>query len=304
MVAFGHPDLQFWRSRNPSGTHPDTPAVVMRHQVATSSGLFWQPRSITSREAGGTAPMARQLSCGPLHTTRPSWSSGEPARLNGAEQSLDGGSELREALFQRRGKRIEPVRRGDEIFERLARHGVLDPHRNDRQALGDRPLDFALDLRRSFACCEKISTSTLAPVIAVTIDSPQSIPGTMSRGRSSNGYRPARASHRQRRPTPHPVRIADEDVVFHHPSLWRARSSRSRQSTMASARPSGPSLFKMKECCVLDVYCAALAGKGGVKNRLLPPRAQGRFPAICRPGHSTRPCRSDRLRSPFASSSS
>jgi hypothetical protein len=34
----------------------------------------------------------------------------------------------------------------------------------------------------SFACCEKISTSTLAPVIAVTIDSPQSIPGTMSRG--------------------------------------------------------------------------------------------------------------------------
>ena len=148
MVAFGHPDLQFWRSRNPSGTHPDTPAVVMRHQVATLSGLFWQPCSITSREAGGTAPMARQLSCGPLHTTRPSWSSGEPARLNGAEQSLDGGSELREALFQRRGKRIEPVRRGDEIFERLARHGVLDPHRNDRQALGDRPLDFALDLRR------------------------------------------------------------------------------------------------------------------------------------------------------------
>ena len=181
-MPFGHPDLQFWRSRNPSGTHPDTPAVVMRHQVATSSGLFWQPCSITSREAGGTAPMARQLSCGPLHTTRPSWSSGEPARLNGAEQSLDGGSELREALFQRRGKRIEPVRRGDEIFERLARHGVLDPHRNDRQALGDRPLDFALDLRRSFACCEKISTSTLAPVIAVTINLPQSIPGTMSRG--------------------------------------------------------------------------------------------------------------------------
>jgi hypothetical protein len=34
----------------------------------------------------------------------------------------------------------------------------------------------------SFACCEKISTSTLAPVIAVTIDLPQSIPGTMSRG--------------------------------------------------------------------------------------------------------------------------
>ena len=192
-----------------------------------------QPRSITSREAGGTAPMARQLSCGPLHTTRPSWSSAKPARLNGAEQSLDGGSELREALFQRRGKRIEPVRRGDEIFERLARHGVLDPHRNDRQALGDRPLDFALDLRRSFACCEKISTSTLAPVIAVTIVARVSIPGTMSRGRSSNGYRPVRASHRQRRPTPHPVRIADEDVVFHHPSPWRARSSRSRQSTMA-----------------------------------------------------------------------
>ena len=32
---------------------------------------------------------------------------------------------------------------------------------------------------------------------------------------------------------------------------------------MAVLGLSGPSLFKMKECCVLDVYCAALPGKGG-----------------------------------------
>ena len=33
-------------------------------------------------------------------------------------------------------------------------------------------------------------------------------------------------------------------------------------------------------------------------------RRRARFPATCRPGRSTRPCRSDRLRSPSASSSS
>ena len=179
-----------------------------------------------------------------------------------------------------------------------------------RTGMIGRPLATARSTSRliygdSFACCEKISTSTLAPVIAVTIElapihprndvarrDPATDAGLLERRTGCVGRRLIR------------VRIADEDVVFHHPSPWRARSSRSRQSTMAVLGLSGPSLFKMKECCVLDVYCAALAGKGGVKNRLLPPRAQGRFPAICRPGHSTRPCRSDRLRSPFASSSS
>jgi hypothetical protein len=76
-------------------------------------------------------------------------------------------------LSHRRFERIEPMRRAEEIFQRLAWLDIFDSQRNDRNALIDRPLDLALDLRR----CIRILGEE-----ALTIDLAQPMPGTMSRG--------------------------------------------------------------------------------------------------------------------------
>ena len=51
--------------------------------------------------------------------------------------------------FQRRAERIEPVRRADEIFQRLRRRHVLDAQRNHGKSPIDGALDFAPDLLRA-----------------------------------------------------------------------------------------------------------------------------------------------------------
>jgi hypothetical protein len=71
-------------------------------------------------------------------------------------------------------KRIHPLRGRDEIFERARRLDVIDTERDDVDALVDRPLDFAFEV--------KTRIMMRLDSIALMIDSPQSAPGTTSRG--------------------------------------------------------------------------------------------------------------------------
>ena len=84
--------------------------------------------------------------------------------------------------FQRRRKRVHPLRSRDEVFERFRRLDVVDAEWNDVDPLIDRPFHFPLDLRDALAFLEKIRIMIRLDSIALTIDSPQSAPGTTSRG--------------------------------------------------------------------------------------------------------------------------
>ena len=88
------------------------------------------------------------------------------------------------------------MRLADEIFERRARRDVLDAERHDRQALVDRALDLALDLRRG---------------IGVAGIDQHHHPRVVDR--ADERFRPADARKDVARRDPHPDAIAFEDIA-------------------------------------------------------------------------------------------
>jgi len=64
------------------------------------------------------------------------------------EQRFHAGCELVDVAFQRRAQRVQPMRRADEILERLGGHRVFDAEGDDVDPFVDGPLHFPLDLRR------------------------------------------------------------------------------------------------------------------------------------------------------------
>jgi hypothetical protein len=84
-------------------------------------------------------------------------------------------------LLERRREGVEPMRRADEIFERITRRDILDAKGNDRNGFVDGALDLAFDLWGRIRVAGN-STITRAPFMAPMIDAAQPTPGTMSRG--------------------------------------------------------------------------------------------------------------------------
>ena len=85
-------------------------------------------------------------------------------------------------VLKRRRKGVHPMRGAEKELERASGHHVLQPHGDDNDRSIDRPFHFAPDLGELFACLDSNKSMTLVCSIAVTIDSPQSEPGRISRG--------------------------------------------------------------------------------------------------------------------------
>src|SRR5213594_4877683 len=84
--------------------------------------------------------------------------------------------------FQRRREGVHPLRSRDEIFQRLCRRDVINAKWNDVNPLLTARSTSRLICGEASAFREKIRTIMRLDSIASMIDSPQSAPGTTSRG--------------------------------------------------------------------------------------------------------------------------
>jgi len=89
--------------------------------------------------------------------------------------------------------RIQPMHRAQIKLKRLGRHHIVDPHRNHRHRPLERPLHFALHLRRFVGMIRKNQHHHAALPDRVDDDFPQSLPADIPRAISigSIGFQPA-----------------------------------------------------------------------------------------------------------------
>jgi len=111
------------------------------------------------------------------------------ARLHAGQEHFYRAGETLEVSFQRRCQGVEPVNVADEVLERLAGKNVLDPHRQDGDAMIDGSLDLSANLRRGIRVAEKTRIMIRDCSMASMMHSLHSMPGTTSLGRSNSGLR-------------------------------------------------------------------------------------------------------------------